>query len=445
MGQMETPLSPGVSPTSPLVSHDIVSRPYDRKDDEAINELEKRATQHRQIPIVSSLFQASIRHITSFDAKAKQFDDHRIICLEDRKTGTLCGVVACGIKEVFLQGQKRRCGYVYDLRIHEDYQGKGLGSLISNDLEFEAKKAGVEFFYLTVNGDNAKAKALYRKLGFQHASTRYPMAELLLQEVSVPTAAPPVKVLAKDEARQLFQEAYQGRDMSLVNMGSLFDSPLFEAALLCEDPSGPGTSCAGACMWNAGSFHAFSVDRFFIPTRWLSLRFTKVVCACTGLLCTAWMGHGLWTLLLGAWDHGERWWATIGMVVCLGLGFCIARFMARWGPPFLTILSKLQPPVVDPNGVVDDSEVPRTRCRLFAPFARGPRGPELLQAVVAHAQNEARSRGYVFLICNLDISDPHRACFGPGRFKTQFLQKTLVADLSPKDFASDSFHDPRDI
>ncbi|CAE8665793.1 unnamed protein product, partial [Polarella glacialis] len=135
-----------------------VVRDYRPEDDAAINELEKRASQHRYIPIVSDLFKASLRHIVRFDLKAAQFDSYHILCVEDAVDGTLCGVVVCGCKLVWLQGRQRKCGYIYDLRIHENYQRRGLGLRLSEAVEARAREAEVEFLYLTVNSNNEPAK-----------------------------------------------------------------------------------------------------------------------------------------------------------------------------------------------------------------------------------------------------------------------------------------------
>eukprot|EP00747_Dinoflagellata_sp_TGD_P047379 gnl/TRDRNA2_/TRDRNA2_144977_c0_seq1.p1 gnl/TRDRNA2_/TRDRNA2_144977_c0~~gnl/TRDRNA2_/TRDRNA2_144977_c0_seq1.p1 ORF type:complete len:212 (-),score=13.89 gnl/TRDRNA2_/TRDRNA2_144977_c0_seq1:121-756(-) len=84
--------------------------------------------------------------------------------------------------------------------------------------------------------------------------------------------------------------------------------------------------------------------------------------------------------------------------------------------------------------------------RLFAPCQRGPRGEELLSAVVSKALDASKELGFVRWICNVDAECPGRVAFpAKGNFVTKFMHKlldgsqTLLPRLSPK-----CIHDPRD-
>lgn len=63
----------------------------------------------------------------------------------------------------------RRISHVAELSISvcKDYWGKGVGSTIMRMLIEEAKKRGITKVNLKVRSDNERAKALYRKFGFE--------------------------------------------------------------------------------------------------------------------------------------------------------------------------------------------------------------------------------------------------------------------------------------
>ncbi|CAE8616304.1 unnamed protein product [Polarella glacialis] len=240
-----------------------------------------------------------------------------------------------------------------------------------------------------------------------------------------PVGEPPVELqmLKAAEALPIFEKALARRDMSLVSLGPLFKSSLFEVAILASDSE--SGSAAGACLWNMGSFSNPHIEQLIIPTTWYTFTSTKLVLLAGGLLLDLWAARGVW----GFWSQG------LTLSFCLALSAAVAVNAAVvWAVSWVRHLGEW---------VLGRKQ--KTRARLFAASAQGPRGPELLRAVVARAQNAAQERGYLMLICNLDEADPLRSCFGSGRFRTEFLQKALVDNLQVRDFAPDNFHDPRDI
>jgi len=333
--------------------------------------------------------------------------------------GVLVGVIACGIKTVWLQGNQYRCGYVYDLRVHEDYQRLGLGRRLSEEIENRCGKQGVDFLYLTVNSDNAKAKTFYQKQGFVHASHRNPFVVMLTEKVTGPTCN--VSQFAIEDALPAFEKAHGTKDMTPIPLKSILSSPLFECAFVAED----GASAAGLCLWDSGSFTHPQVERFFLPVQWYRYNITKCgfVCLALGLLALDWRA------LLSLWKQGA--WISFGCcsILTVVLTWSVYKFVS-----FMRFASDWV------YGVKMKS-----RARIFAPFAYGPKAEELLSGLVAHARNHAFNRGYFMLIGNLDKSDPFRSTYPKESFQTEFFLKPLVTKVIPKAFCVDSFHDPRDI
>jgi len=70
--------------------------------------------------------------------------------------------VACGQAAL----ERDLCG-VYDMVTAADAQGRGLATLIVSELLAWAWQHGAAHAYLQVNDDNAPARAVYRKLGFE--------------------------------------------------------------------------------------------------------------------------------------------------------------------------------------------------------------------------------------------------------------------------------------
>ena len=73
------------------------------------------------------------------------------------------------IGDGILELGSRRISHVAELSISvcKDYWGKGVGSTIMRMLIEEAKERGITKVNLKVRSDNERAKALYRKFGFE--------------------------------------------------------------------------------------------------------------------------------------------------------------------------------------------------------------------------------------------------------------------------------------
>lgn len=61
-------------------------------------------------------------------------------------------------------------GYIYDINIWEDYQGRGYGKQAMNEIENVAKVLGIKNIELHVFGHNKAARNLYEKLGYVEVS-----------------------------------------------------------------------------------------------------------------------------------------------------------------------------------------------------------------------------------------------------------------------------------
>lgn len=133
-------------------------------------------------PVGAMLIRGGFTHAKRFDAKATQFDSSHVIVCEDTAPPpgepSIVGVVMLGIKEVTLRGSRLLVGYTFDLRVHGHAQRSGIGMKLCAEVEARSLAAGVHTSYLSVNGDNERAKKLYARLNYVLASYRAPKMEV---------------------------------------------------------------------------------------------------------------------------------------------------------------------------------------------------------------------------------------------------------------------------
>ncbi|MBP3953561.1 GNAT family N-acetyltransferase [Bacillus suaedae] len=68
---------------------------------------------------------------------------------------------------VWLAHKYENEGFIYDIHIHEDYQGRGFGKETMMQIEKKARHLGIKKIGLQVFGHNYIARALYEKVGYE--------------------------------------------------------------------------------------------------------------------------------------------------------------------------------------------------------------------------------------------------------------------------------------
>lgn len=102
--------------------------------------------------------------------------DHLFFVIEDSETAEALGVIW-----LFIDRETQPAsGFIYDLLLHAQFRGRGLGKQAMLALEKKAKDLGLTSLALNVFDDNAAAKALYTSLGYEVQSLN--MRKLLLAE-----------------------------------------------------------------------------------------------------------------------------------------------------------------------------------------------------------------------------------------------------------------------
>ena len=67
---------------------------------------------------------------------------------------------------IWLAKRSDEKGFIYDIYIREENQGKGYGKKAMEEIEKEAKNLGLKSIGLHVFGHNAAARGLYEKIGY---------------------------------------------------------------------------------------------------------------------------------------------------------------------------------------------------------------------------------------------------------------------------------------
>ncbi|CAE7415441.1 rimI [Symbiodinium sp. CCMP2456] len=426
-----------------LLAPELVYRDYKHSDDEACKALEMRAMQGSRFPWLQKFtrifIRAGFQHFLTFDAKPRQYEDHIIRVAEDRSEGGRIIAVGCAaLKTAQLHGKMCKVAYIFDLRVDEEYQGYGVGKALTQQIEDACEAKGAKFLYLTVNSDNVKAKSLYAKRGFVHASHRSP-AMALLAFPEQEDGDIEVEELDKEAARAMTCRFYASADLLLNQLGQLFDSPLYEGSFLARR----GESVAGVSAWNGSSLTGFKIERLFLPISWLR----SGVFRCMGISALLFVALRWVQALQAAGTAAAETQSTkdvLWLVGMIGVTASSACLVWRVWP----VLSFIGDKIISNNT--------KMRHRLFGPFGFGPKEDQeqLMRAVVKRVHNVARESGYAMSICNMDVSHPLRPFFPSNKFSTTFMYKhSLVpcdrsvegssAGLPP--LSADNFFDPRDL
>lgn len=407
----------------------MLIREYRPEDDAACRALEARAS-NQAPPWMKYIVDFQFMNFGSFDTRVLQFELGGVTLVADSPAEGIVGTICGAVKEVRIAERVAKVCYLFDLRVCPKSRRGGLGARLSTEVErICQERFGCERMYLTVNKDNVRARGLYEKLGYTIASVRAPSAK--------PCAGAPatsrqdrklqIATLRGEEAARAFALAHKDTDCAPLDFLPLVQSPNFLGLVRCAS----GGSEAGVGLWDSAALSGFAVSRLIFPASWYFSPVGKAI----GLLCVVgapllW-GRLLWSCL----QAGLYKWSIF--LLTLGGG---AVFLAWKGLPFLRAFSNIM------YQSFSEEPVARMRGRLFAPWARGPEGRRLLDAVLRRAERQLADAGFVFRICNLDQAHPLRDAFGPKSFVTHFLQKNLLkSEGELPAWAPDNFHDPRDI
>ncbi len=83
-------------------------------------------------------------------------------------------IVGYSVGEIEIMGRvdrPRNTGHVMNIAVRRDFQGKGVGTMLLDELESRFIKRGANIAYLEVRESNSKAQQVYKNRGYQYVRT----------------------------------------------------------------------------------------------------------------------------------------------------------------------------------------------------------------------------------------------------------------------------------
>ena len=398
-------------------------RAYRPSDSDACKRLEQEGSEFSQ----NFLLQGGFTHYKYFHAKPEQFGKYAILVCERDQDQRICAAIVAVVKQAHVHHKLQQCAYVFDLRVAAPFRRKGIARALTTTLHeiCVAPPYNVEYFYLSANGTNKKARALYTSLGWSRASERrLRMCPTLIPSfASISNRTSNVIRLPTDDSIRLVADFYSARDLGLDYSGfqKLFASEGYLGTYFATDAEG---SEASLSLWHGSLFTGFHISRFIFPAYiWSYIGFpvaiASAICLIFSLFHLAWKCQSLVVKLL-----------------LFAAGTVLSLFVTK----MISWVHRLR----------------QFRARAFAPVWRGDaeKWQHLMRAVYARVEEDARSRGFACLAINADINSPiwralkRSFCsVGPAEGNGRciaFWHTCQGLDCLPL-LSPDCFFDPRDM
>ncbi|HVP92112.1 MAG TPA: GNAT family N-acetyltransferase [Acidobacteriota bacterium] len=99
-----------------------------------------------------------------FFLRSRVYDNYKVYVAEEE--GKIVGTVGATLKEISMNEESVKGVYIYDLRVHPAFRGRGIGSKLAQQVIAEEDKAGLA--YGIIVEDNYPSVALFKRSGFQN-------------------------------------------------------------------------------------------------------------------------------------------------------------------------------------------------------------------------------------------------------------------------------------
>lgn len=95
-------------------------------------------------------------------------EDLFFVAVQDER---IIGYTVGEIEKMGRVNAPRNAGHVLNIAVRQEYQGKGVGTMLLDEVERRFKEKGAEVAYLEVRESNSNAQQLYRHRGYQYVRT----------------------------------------------------------------------------------------------------------------------------------------------------------------------------------------------------------------------------------------------------------------------------------
>ena len=95
-------------------------------------------------------------------------EDKFLVALDGKR------VIGYTVGEIETMGRKsnpRKAGHILNIAVRKEYQGRGVGTMLLDEVERRFLENGVDIAYLEVRESNANAQRVYRNRGYLYVRT----------------------------------------------------------------------------------------------------------------------------------------------------------------------------------------------------------------------------------------------------------------------------------
>lgn len=198
----------------------------------------------------------SIVNTPDFFARAKAYESYKVyVACEDN---CMIGSAACGMREVFIDGNIRRVGYEFQYFTSPDYRGKGVAKQLHKQIEDYLFQSDTVLSYLLVIEGNLPAMRLFANLGFEHHCALVMPGLAIYRQMNAENKGKIRHSVPKDLAAvaELLNETWQGYELyepasheALVRFVTRTPAYSLDNLLILED-QGEILACLGFWDWS---------------------------------------------------------------------------------------------------------------------------------------------------------------------------------------------------
>jgi ribosomal-protein-alanine N-acetyltransferase len=83
-------------------------------------------------------------------------------------------IIGYTVGEIEVMGRRddpRKAGHILNIAVRKEYQGRGVGTMLLDEVEKRFRGKGADVAYLEVRESNVNAQQLYRHRGYQYVRT----------------------------------------------------------------------------------------------------------------------------------------------------------------------------------------------------------------------------------------------------------------------------------
>jgi ribosomal protein S18 acetylase RimI-like enzyme len=261
--------------------YDIIYREYQPEDSEQCIALENESHQH---PTFYGMMHDGTIFGNDFDNKCRRYTEYVIVLGEaihkqDPKKKIICACACLGLKNMYFNQQEVKSGFLFDLRVSDKFQKRGIGTKITNLLEEKAKAKECKFFYLSVNGSNKKAISLYEKTGYSMISERRITRQIIKRRpIEDRRNTKTVKLDSgktydlkfqrldddMDKVHEHYNKFYTNQDLAIKNFGEIFNTRGYLGTFGVS--TSDNKNIVGISLFKSDTSNIFGVKKLVVPT-----------------------------------------------------------------------------------------------------------------------------------------------------------------------------------